>query len=135
MHWPLYKRNVQAVALVCKECPTGLACRGTLFTVDRHTHAHHVPHAEHVESSIGQNGDARSAIATAPYCPSPILFTGQQAKVNRSGGDAQVVSCHHYLVVFHPFVKQLTVFRTSRFVLASSFILRVLDFGLHRDGT
>ena len=29
------------------------------------------------------------------------------SEVNRSGADAQVVSCHHYLVVVHPFVKQL----------------------------
>ena len=34
-------------------------------------------------------------------------------EVNRSGGDAQVISCHRYLVVFHPFVEQLTVFHTS----------------------
>ena len=34
------------------------------------------------------------------------------SKVNRSGGDTQVISCHHYLVVFHPFVEQLTVFHT-----------------------
>ena len=32
------------------------------------------------------------------------------------------------------FVEQLTVFHTSRLVLASSSILQVLDFGLHRDG-
>ena len=31
------------------------------------------------------------------------------SEVNRSGGDVQVVSCHRYLVVFHPFVEQLTV--------------------------
>ena len=41
------------------------------------------------------------------------------SEVNRSGGDAQVVSYHRYLVVFHPFVEQLiTVFDTSG--LASS---------------
>ena len=28
-------------------------------------------------------------------------------KVNRSDDDTQVVSCHHYLVVFHLFVEQL----------------------------
>ena len=27
------------------------------------------------------------------------------SKVNRSGGDAQVIYCHRYLVVFHPFVE------------------------------
>ena len=49
------------------------------------------------------------------------------SKVNRSGGDAQVVSCHRYLVVFHPFVEQLTVFHTFGLVLASSSTFRVLD--------
>ena len=49
------------------------------------------------------------------------------SKVNRSGGDAQVVSCHLYLVGFHPFVEQLTVFHTSGLVLALSPIFRVLD--------
>ena len=44
------------------------------------------------------------------------------SKVNRSGGDAQVVSCHRYLVVFHPFVEHLTVFHTSGLVLALSSI-------------
>ena len=38
------------------------------------------------------------------------LFVHESAsEVNRSGGDVQVVSCHRYLVVFHPFVEQLTV--------------------------
>ena len=37
---------------------------------------------------------------------------GSAGKVNRLGADVQVVSCHRYLVVFHPFVEQLTVFRT-----------------------
>ena len=36
------------------------------------------------------------------------------SKVNRSGGDAHVVSCHRYLVIFHPFVEQLTVFHQPR---------------------
>ena len=52
-------------------------------------------------------------------------------EVNLSGGDAQVVSCHHYLVVFHPFVEQLTVFHTSGLVLASSSIFQVLNLDLH----
>ena len=39
------------------------------------------------------------------------------SEINRSGGDAQVVSYHRYLVVFHPFVEQLTVFHTSGLVL------------------
>ena len=51
------------------------------------------------------------------------------SEVNPSGDDAQVVSCHRYLVL-HPFVEQLTVFRTSGLVLALS-IFRVLDLDLH----
>ena len=54
------------------------------------------------------------------------------SEVNRWGGDAQVVSCHRYLVVFHPFVEQLTVFHTSGLVLASSSIFQILDLDLHR---
>ena len=56
---------------------------------------------------------------------------GSASEVNRSGGDAQVVSCHHCLVVFHPSVDQLIVFHTSGLVLASSSIFRVLDLDLH----
>ena len=51
--------------------------------------------------------------------------------VNRSGGDVQVVSRHHYLVVFHPFVEQSTIFHTSGLILALSSIFRVLDLDLH----
>ena len=58
---------------------------------------------------------------------------GSASKVNRLGADAQVVSCHRYLIVFHPFVEQLTIFHTSGLVLASPSILRVLDLDLHRD--
>ena len=54
------------------------------------------------------------------------------SEVNRSVGDAQVVSCHRYLVVLHPFVEQLTVFHTSGLVLASSSIIQILDLDLHR---
>ena len=71
-----------------------------------------------------RNGEARSAGETTPCCPPPH---GSASKVNHSGGDAQVVSCHRYLVVFHPFVEQLTVFHTSGLVLALSSIFRVLD--------
>ena len=66
---------------------------------------------------------------------------GSASEVNSSGGDVQVISCHRYLVVFHPFVQileQLTIFHTPGLVLASSSILRVLDLDLdldlHRDG-
>ena len=53
------------------------------------------------------------------------------SEINHSGGDAQVVSRHCYLVVFHLFVEQLTVFHTFGLVLASSSIFRVLDLDLH----
>ena len=61
----------------------------------------------------------------------PLSVHESASEVNRSGGDAQVVSCHCYLVVFHPFVEQLTVFQASGLVLASSSIFRVLDLDLH----
>ena len=65
------------------------------------------------------------ASLTTPCCPPPIRSrVSEQGKSNRSGGDAQVVSCNPYLV-FHPFVEQLTVFHTSGLVMASSSIFRV----------
>ena len=51
-----------------------------------------------------RNGETRSAGETTPCCPPPIR-SRVSSKVNRSGGDA---SCHSYLVIFHPFVEQLT---------------------------
>ena len=35
-----------------------------------------------------------------------LSIYGSANKVNRSGDDAQVVPCHHYLVIFHPSVEQ-----------------------------
>ena len=49
------------------------------------------------------------------------LSTAQVSEVNRSGCDAQVIPCHLYLVVFHPFVEQLTVFHTSGLASSSIF--------------
>ena len=46
-----------------------------------------------------------------------LFVHDSSSEVNRSSGDAQVVSHHRYLVVFHPFVEQLTVFHTSELVL------------------
>ena len=43
----------------------------------------------------------------------------------------QVVSHHRYLVVFRPFVEQLTIFHTSGLILASFSIFRVLKLNLH----
>ena len=42
-------------------------------------------------------------------------------KVNRSGADAQVVSC--YSVIFHPFVERLTVFYISGLILQPAALL------------
>ena len=56
------------------------------------------------------------------------------SEVNCSGADGQVVSCHCYLVIFHSFVEQLTVFHISGLVLASSSVLQVLNLDLHHDG-
>ena len=38
---------------------------------------------------------------------------GSVTQVNRLGADMQVVSCHHYLVVFLLFVEQLTAFHST----------------------
>ena len=86
-------------------------------------HAHHVPHAEHVESSKWRSSKRcqDDAVLFSAY---PIH--GSATEVNRLGADAQVVSCHCYLAVFHPFIEQLTVFHISGLVLASSSILESL---------
>ena len=76
-----------------------------------------------------RNGEARSAGEMTPCCLR-LSVHESVSEVNRSGGDAQVVSHHHYLV-FHPFVEQLTVFHTSGLILALSSIFRVLDLDLH----
>ena len=60
-----------------------------------------------------------------------LSIHGSASEVYCLRGDVQVVSCHRYLVIFHPFVEQLTVFHTSGLVLVSSSILRVLDLNLH----
>ena len=57
------------------------------------------------------------------------------SEVNCSGADGQVVSCHCYLVIFHSFVEQLTVFHISGLVLVSSSILHVLNLDLNHDGS
>ena len=74
-----------------------------------------------------QNGKPWSAVKMTPCCPPPMPFYGSANEVNSSSADAQVVSCHRYLVVFYPCVEQLTVFHTSGLVLALSSILRVLE--------
>ena len=38
----------------------GVYCNGPTTYHTRYTHVHHVPYAEHVESSIGRNGEVRS---------------------------------------------------------------------------
>ena len=83
----------------------------------RYTHAHEVPHAEHMERwrSLALARQRRAVLCLSVH--------GSASKVNGSGCDTQVVSCHRYLVVFHPFVEQLTVFHTSGLVLALSSIL------------
>ena len=93
----------------------------------RYTHTDQVPHAEHMESWKWRSSKRWRDDAVL----SSTFIHESASQVNRSGGDAQVVSCHRYLVVFHPFVEQLTVFHTSGLVLASSSIFPVLDLNLH----
>ena len=80
---------------------------------------------EHMQTSIGRNGEEwwRQCCAVLAY-----LVHGSASKGNRSDDDAQVISCHRYLVIFHLFVEQLTSFSS----LPSSSILAVLDH--HHDG-
>ena len=53
-------------------------------------HAHHVPHTEHMESLLGRNGEAQSAVKMMPCCPPPIPSRAV-SEVNLSGADTQVV--------------------------------------------
>ena len=48
---------------------------------------------------------------------STYLVHRSASKMNRSGADVQAVSCYCYLVIFHPFVEQLTVLYISGLVL------------------
>ena len=69
-------------------------------TITRYTHAHQVPHAEHMKWRNSKRW--RRAVLR-------LSVHESASEINRSGGDAQVVSCHRHLVVFHLFVEQLTV--------------------------
>ena len=59
-----------------------------------------MPHVEHMEILIGQNGKVRFRWCRAALHLS-CLWVSEQSK---SCADMQVVSCHHYL---HPFADQL----------------------------
>ena len=89
--------------------------------VTRYTHVHQC-----VMRSTWKvrNGEARSAVETTPCCPLPIPACSQSAnKVNRSGADAQVISC---IVTLSSFILLLSSWPssipkgTSGFVLAFS---------------
>ena len=90
----------------------------------RYKHAHQVPHMERSKWQSSSTGEM------TPCCPPPIC-SRSASEVNHSSGDAQVTSCHRYLVVFHLFVEQLTVFHTSGLVLALSSMFRFFDLDLH----
>ena len=98
-------------------------CLECMNCITRYTHAHHVLHAEHLESSKWRS---------SKRCRDEAVLVS--AEINHSGADAQVVSIHGYLVVFHSFGEQLTVLHTSGLVLVSSSILRVLNPILHHVG-
>ena len=70
----------------------------------------HVPHVEYFEMV---KLEALLRRRRAVFHPLPC---SRVTEVNRLGADAQLVSSHHYLVIFYPFVEQLTVFHTSGLV-------------------
>ena len=85
-------------------------------SLTRYTHAHQVPHAEHVESSKWRSSKRerrRRAVLRLS------VHAGSASEVNRSVDDAQVVS-RHRLSCLSSFVEQLTFFHTSGLILASS---------------
>ena len=67
----------------------------------RYTHAHQVPHVEHMQMA---KLEALARRRRAVLC---LSVYESASEVNRSGGDMQVISCHRYLAVFHPLVEQL----------------------------
>ena len=124
----LWRFEPKGLELKCSKCESGRNENLLSFEVilGLRMHAHHVPHAEHMESLKWRSSKrCRDAAVLSAYS-----VHGSASETIRSGADALVVSCHRYLVIFQPFVEQLTVFHTSGIVLASS-ILRVLDFDLH----
>ena len=66
-------------------------------------HAHLVPHAEHVESSIGRKINVRNEVETTLSSAYPIH--GSASEADHSDTDVQVISYHCCLVVFHIFVE------------------------------
>ena len=59
------------------------------LTLTRYTHAHHVPHAEHVQRSDEMVKHSRDDVedfedvSGTSCCPLPVLFTAQRAKLSR----------------------------------------------------
>ena len=82
----------------------------TKYWYYKYMHAHHVPHVEHVFTRVSKQSESCSEVSPlqccAVLCPSCSWVSEQSESLN-----AQVVSCHHYFVVFHPIVEQLTVSR------------------------
>ena len=68
----------------------------------RYTHAHQVPHAEHMEMA------KLEALARRRRAVLRLSVHESASEVNRSGGDAQVVSCHHYDVILLSFTLLLS---------------------------
>ena len=73
------------------------SCRVVFIHATRYRLAYHVPHTQQVESSKGRNGEA--------WLRRHYSIHGSLNELNHSDADAQVVTCHHYLAVFHPFVE------------------------------
>ena len=76
-------------------------------------------------------GDIEDCEDVSGVLPSAYLVHGSASKVNRSGADAQVVSCHCYTVIFHPIVVHLTVFYISRLILWPATIFYLLSHASH----
>ena len=82
-----------------------MCAKGINSKLGRYMHAHHVPHAEHVESSIGQKyyGEVRNEVETTLSSAYPVH--GSASETDHSDVDVQVISYHCCLVVFHIFVE------------------------------
>ena len=96
----------------------GLGTHGPLFPIRLHNIYTYKVYACTSGASPGAHGKFKmaklEALARQHHAVLCLSIHDSTSKVNRLGGDVQVISCHHYLVVFHPFVEQLTFFHRPR---------------------
>ena len=109
----------------------------TLLT--RYTHAHHVPHAEHVKRCRLDEMAKSGRNDIEDFCCGVSLLRRRAVSAYPVHGPVQVISCHCCPVVFNLFVGQLIIYISldsfSSLLLSSILPLSSILWGLHCDGT